>query len=137
MPAGIEPDHESVITEWQVPSPADPEAVVDPASRRVLLRIAEPQFNHNAGALNFGPDDMLYIALGDGGAADDQGPGHSPDGNGQDPANILGNILRIDPDGSNSENGQYGIPSDNPFFPGNSDRDCNGIICPYSRRNAR
>ena len=84
LAAGIEPNHESVVTEWHVPNPSEPGAVVDPASRRVLMRIEEPQFNHNAGALNFGPDDMLYIALGDGGAADDQGPGHSPQGNGQD-----------------------------------------------------
>jgi glucose/arabinose dehydrogenase len=110
--------HESVITEWQVPDPGDPASVVDPTSRRVLLRIGEPQFNHNAGALGFGPDDMLYIALGDGGAADDQGPGHVAQGNGQDPSNVLGTILRIDPDGSNSANGQYGLPADNPFFPG-------------------
>ena len=107
-----------MITEWQVPDPGTPESTVDPTTRRVLLRIEQPQFNHNAGALSFGPDDMLYIALGDGGAADDQGPGHSPEGNGQDPSNILGNILRIDPDGSNAENGQYGVPNDNPFFPG-------------------
>lgn len=115
---GVEPNHESVVTEWQVPDPSDPESAVEPTSRRVLLRIEQPQFNHNAGALSFGPDDLLYVALGDGGGADDQGPGHSPQGNGQDPSNILGNILRIDPDGSNAENGQYGIPDDNPFFPG-------------------
>ena len=60
---------------------------------------------------------MLHIAIGDGGAADDQGPGHAPGGNGQDlsPGNVLGKILRIDPDGSNSANGRYGIPADNPF----------------------
>lgn len=48
---------------------------------------------------------MLYVSLGDGGAADDQGAGHVPGGNGQDPTNILGSILRIDPDGDNSANG--------------------------------
>ena len=111
-------DHDTVITEWQVPNPADSASVVDPLSRRVLLRIEQPNFNHNAGAINFGPDNQLYIALGDGGARDDQGAGHSPQGNGQNPANILGNILRIDPLGSNSANGQYGVPADNPFFPG-------------------
>ena len=111
-------NHEAVITEWQVPNPADPASVVDPLSRRVLLQIEEPNFNHNAGAINFGPDHQLYIALGDGGAADDQGAGHSPQGNGQNPGNILGNILRIDPNGNNSANGQYGVPADNPFFPG-------------------
>ncbi len=107
----------SVIREWQVDDPKDESSVVDPSSSRVLLRVEQPQFNHNGGAIDFGPDGMLYIALGDGGAADDQGPGHAPGGNGQDlsDGNVLGKILRIDPDGSNSANGQYGIPGDNPF----------------------
>jgi glucose/arabinose dehydrogenase len=60
---------------------------------------------------------MLYISLGDGGEADDQGDGHSDQGNGQDPSNVLGTILRIDPLGSNSANGQYDVPDSNPFFP--------------------
>jgi glucose/arabinose dehydrogenase len=115
MPVGTPPNHQSVIAEWRVPNPGDPGAVVDPDTRRELLRIDQPQFNHNAGALNFGPDGMLYISLGDGGGADDQGVGHSPQGNGQDPSNILGTIIRIDPSGSNSANGNYGIPADNPF----------------------
>jgi len=115
MPAGELPNHQSVISEWQIPAPCDAASVVDPASRRELLRIDEPQFNHDAGALVFGPDGMLYVALGDGGQADDQGVGHVPGGNGQEPGNILGTILRLDPNGSNSANGQYGIPADNPF----------------------
>ncbi len=115
MPPGTTANHQSVIAEWTVPDPGEPASVVVPSSRRELLRIDEPQFNHNAGALNFGPDGMLFIALGDGGQADDQGVGHSPQGNGQDTGNILGDILRIDPQGSNSANGDYGIPADNPF----------------------
>ncbi len=80
------------------------------------MRIDEPQFNHNAGMLAFGPDRNLYIALGDGGAANDVGNGHTPGvGNAQDTTNVLGSILRIDPDGNNSANGQYGIPASNPF----------------------
>lgn len=115
LPAGVDANHQSVINEWQIPEPCSPIAVVDPSSRREILRIDEPQFNHDAGALAFGPDGMLYIALGDGGAADDQGVGHVPGGNGQEPGNILGAILRIDPAGGNSANGAYGIPTDNPF----------------------
>ena len=118
LPLGVTPDHATVITEWIVPVPDDPAAVIDPASGRIVLSIAQPQANHNGGALSFGPDDRLYISLGDGGAGDDQGPGHSPQGNGQDPGNPLGAILRIDPDGADSVNGQYGIPAENPFFPG-------------------
>jgi hypothetical protein len=115
MPADIAANHQSVVLEWQVPDPCDPDAVVEAASPRELLRIDEPQFNHDAGAVNFGPDGMLYISLGDGGAADDQGDGHVPSGNGQDPGNILGTIIRIDPAGADSSNGQYGIPAGNPF----------------------
>jgi len=115
MPAGESPNHQTVITEWQVPNPADPNSVVDTNSAREILRIDQPQFNHDAGAMNFGHDDLLYIALGDGGAGDDQGVGHVPGGNGQDPTNILGTVIRIDPLGSNSANGAYGIPADNPF----------------------
>jgi glucose/arabinose dehydrogenase len=115
LPSGSMGNHQAVITEWQVPNPGDRASVVDPSSARELLRVDEPQFNHNAGAINFGPDHMLYIAFGDGGGRDDEGPGHSASGNGQDASNILGAILRIDPSGSNSANGNYGIPADNPF----------------------
>lgn len=116
LPPGTTANHHSVIREWQVPHPRKHASVVDPDSTRILMTIAQPQFNHNAGAMNFGRDDMLYIALGDGGAGDDQGVGHSPQGNGQDTTNLLGDIIRIDPAGSNSANGQYGIPADNPFL---------------------
>lgn len=115
MPPSTPANHQSVIREWQVPNPSDPASVVDPASSRELLRIDEPQFNHNGGAINFGHDGMLYISLGDGGFRDDEGVGHGTMGNGQDPGNVLGSILRINPTGANSANGQYGIPADNPF----------------------
>jgi glucose/arabinose dehydrogenase len=115
MPEGVLANNQSVVLEWQIPEPCNPDSVVDPTSARELLRIDEPQFNHDAGTLAFGPDGMLYISLGDGGAADDQGVGHAEGGNGQDAGNILGTLIRIDPDGSNSANGQYAIPQDNPF----------------------
>lgn len=126
-------DHDSVITEWRVFDPASATTTVDPDSDRVLLRIHQPQGNHNGGAINFGikrDKNNLYISLGDGGNRDDQNRpsnitpsgsfqnalfGHPAIGNGQDSGTILGTILRIDPLGSNSNNGEYGIPSDNPF----------------------
>ena len=108
---------QNVVIEWRVHDPSDPNTTIDMSSKRELLRIDKPQFNHNAGAIAFGPDGMLYISLGDGGFGDDQGPGHVPGGNAQSlaPGNVLGKILRIDPHGHNSANHRYGIPQDNPF----------------------
>jgi glucose/arabinose dehydrogenase len=88
----------------------------EPTSRRVVLRVRQPQVNHNGGQLAFGPDGMLYIGLGDGGNADDEGPGHAPGGNGQSLSTLLGKILRIDPTPSAGK--PYTIPPDNPFADG-------------------
>ena len=118
-------DHQSVIAEWQA-SAGNPD-VVDVATRREVMRIDEPQFNHNAGQLVFRPSDgYLYISLGDGGAANDVGDGHNPvSGNGQDTTVVLGKILRIDPlapaakpssTDPVSGNGKYRIPASNPFI---------------------
>ncbi|MFB6146597.1 MAG: sorbosone dehydrogenase family protein [Halobacteriaceae archaeon] len=95
----------------------------DPGSERTLLELPEPQSNHNAGAVTFGPDGYLYVATGDGGAGGDQGVGHAPDwyegvagGNGQDVTeNRLGSILRIDVDGRESDR-PYAVPDDNPLI---------------------
>lgn len=113
MPPGVAFNHQNVLAEWTV-SATNPN-VVDPASRRELLRVDWPQMNHNGGMVAFGPDNHLYVSMGDGGAGNDVGPGHGAIGNGQDLTNPLGTVLRIDPRGSNSANGQYGIPADNPF----------------------
>ena len=91
-------------------------------SERTVLEIPEPQGNHNAGAIVFGPDDYLYVAVGDGGAGGDQGAGHVADwydavggGNGQDiTENLLGSILRIDVDSREGDR-EYAIPEDNPL----------------------
>jgi glucose/arabinose dehydrogenase len=115
LPIGEVFNHQSVVREWNVDPGADVIAG-DPAFiSRELMRIDEPQFNHNAGMVAFGPDGNLYISIGDGGFADDNAPGHGPTGNGQNPANILGTVVRIDPLGSDSANGRYGIPASNPF----------------------
>ena len=109
-PAGW--DHTSHVSEFQA-SPGDA-THADPATERVLLEIDEPQFNHNSGRLAFGPDGYLYVSVGDGGNANDEGLGHPPQGNGQDLTTLLGKILRIDVNGK----APYGIPSDNPFVNG-------------------
>ncbi len=115
LPAGDTFDHQAVIREWTVDPTLD-EIIGDPnVISRKLMSIDEPQFNHNAGHVAFGPDRMLYLSLGDGGGGGDDEPGHGEMGNGQDASNVLGTILRIEPLGNNSGNGQYGVPADNPF----------------------
>ncbi|MBQ5962034.1 sorbosone dehydrogenase family protein [Massilia sp. ZL223] len=133
MPAGAAPNCQSVVTEWRVQRPGRRNSPVDLGSARELMRIDKPQFNHNGGAIAFGPDQMLYISLGDGGAGDDEGVGHVPGGNAQSlaPGNVLGKILRIDPLGRNAANGRYGIPADNPFV----NRDGADEIFAYGFRN--
>jgi glucose/arabinose dehydrogenase len=88
----------------------------DPDSSRTILTVDDPQSNHNGGQLEFGPDGMLYIAMGDGGAAGDSGPGHVEGGNAQSLGTLLGKILRIDPTPDAAE--PYAIPPDNPFVDG-------------------
>src|SRR5439155_423579 len=94
---------------------------------REVVRIDEPQFNHNGGKLAFrATDHYLYLSLGDGGNFNDIGDGHNPlKGNGQDKTNVLGKLLRIDPldpaltQGSPdpiSANGKYRIAHTNPFL---------------------
>jgi len=130
LPEGESFNHQGVIAEWMV-DPDNPNRA-DPTTRRELFRFDEPQFNHDGGTLEFGPDNMMYISLGDGGGADDTDVGHGEIGNGQNPTNILGTLLRIDVDGSNSGNGQYGIPADNPFV---NDPEIPDEIYAYGFRN--
>ena len=117
-------NHQAVLAEWQVSS-GNPD-VIDPATRREVMRIDHPQSNHDGCTLAFrSSDKYLYISLGDGGAANDAGTGHNPTtGNGQDLTTVLGKILRIDPlapaltfssSDPVSANGKYRVPISNPF----------------------
>ncbi len=96
--------------------PMRPDGTADRAGRRELLAIPQPQPNHNGGNVVIGPDKMLWIGTGDGGAANDTGPGHAPQGNGQSLDTLLGKLLRIDP--TPSGGAPYTIPPDNPFARG-------------------
>jgi glucose/arabinose dehydrogenase len=118
-----ETDGDEAVVEYKRRS----EDVADPGSARQLLKVADPEPNHNGGLLLFGPDHHLYIGIGDGGGAGDQ---HGPRGNGQNLGALLGKILRIDPQASGSR--PYTIPSDNPFV----DRSgAKGEIYSYGLRN--
>ena len=75
-------------------------------SGRYVLTQSQPYRNHNGGQIAFGPDGHLYIGLGDGGSAGD------PQHNGQNLANWLGAILRVNIESSVG----YTVPSDNPFL---------------------
>jgi glucose/arabinose dehydrogenase len=97
-------DGDTVLSELT----ADPSADrVDPATEVVLYTLDQPYGNHNGGEVAFGPDGMLYLALGDGGSGGD------PLGAGQDLGTALGSLLRFDVDADGP--GTATVPSDNPF----------------------
>lgn len=104
------PDFSSRVSEFSVSSDGK---TANPASERVLMTVAQPAGNHNAGHMAFGPDGMLYIAFGDGGGANDQYR------NGQNRSSLLGSIVRIDVD-STTGTMAYAIPADNPFVGNNN-----------------
>ncbi len=113
------PDGRTVLSRFRLRD-GDPRRG-DPASEEVLLTVEQPHANHNGGALLFGPDGYLYLALGDGGSAGD------PGNRAQDLDSLLGKILRLDV----SRPGPYRIPPDNPFV-GRPGRD---EIWAYGLRN--
>lgn len=95
----------SVISRFTWPSGVNQ---VERSSEKVVLEVNQPFSNHNGGMLAFGPDDYLYVALGDGGAGGD------PQNHGQDTSTLLGNLLRLDVHPDNDAE-PYLIPPDNPF----------------------
>ncbi len=111
----IEVSLQYVLTEWKM---ENPEADTFSGTGRELLRVNMPYVVHGIQEITFNPNakpgnkdyGMLYLGMGDGGCVEIGYPflTHSPE-------KIWGTILRIDPRGNNSSNGQYGIPLDNPF----------------------
>jgi glucose/arabinose dehydrogenase len=101
-----QPDGATVVAEYRV-SPGDPD--VADTDERSLLVIPQPFANHNGGMIEFGPDGLLYVGTGDGGASFD------PDRRAQDVTDLLGKILRIDVDTPPGSPAPYASPPGNPF----------------------
>jgi hypothetical protein len=107
--------HDTVLVEWTAKDAAA--ATYDGGPPRVLFRVAQPFSNHNGGQIGFNPlvpqngpeAGLLYVGSADGGSGGD------PFNTAQNLGSVFGKILRIDPLGKNSANGQYGIPAGNPF----------------------
>lgn len=118
-PDGGNDAHDTLLLEWKARDAGS--QTYDGDAPRELMRMEQPFGNHNGGQIAFNPlakpgtaeFGTLYISFGDGGSGGD------PMKMSQKLNSIFGKILRINPLGSNSSNGEYGIPADNPFV-GNS-----------------
>jgi hypothetical protein len=115
LPNGSGHIHDTVLLEWRARNPQA--ATYDGGAPRQIFRTAKAFQIHNGGQIAFNPlakpgsadYGLLYVGVADG------GDGGDPYKHAQDLSRAFGKILRIDPLGSNSANGQYGIPSTNPF----------------------
>lgn len=115
IPSGGGNTQHTVLLEWVATTPSA--ATYDGGAPRELMRFQQPYANHNGGQIAFNPGalpgdpefGMLYVGIGDGGLGGD------PLNHSLDLTSGFGKIFRIDPLGSNSANGRYGAPSDNPF----------------------
>ena len=99
------PDGATVVARYTVSANPD----VANTAETILLIIPQPFTNHNGGMLAFGPDNFLYIGMGDGGSAGD------PGNRAQNINELLGKMLRIDVDQNVNIPPFYGIPPTNPF----------------------
>jgi glucose/arabinose dehydrogenase len=83
--------------------------IADATTKTIILTIPHPgQSNHNGGKIIFGTEGFLYLSTGDGGGAGDQ------PNNAQNPAILLGKILRINVTNLPSPP-YYTVPASNPF----------------------
>jgi glucose/arabinose dehydrogenase len=134
MTPGDKPTHDTVLLEWTAKTPGA--AAYDGGAPREVIRLRQPFANHNAGQIAFNPNaaagspefGLLYMGVADGGSGGD------PLRLAQNLGNGFGKVFRIDPLGTNSANGKYGIPAANPFV---ADNDANtlGEIYAYGVRN--
>jgi hypothetical protein len=135
LPNGPGHIHDTVLLEWTAKNP-EGATTYDGGPPREIFRTAKPFQIHNGGQLAFNPlakpgsadYGLLYVGVADG------GNGGDPYKHAQNLSVAFGKILRIDPLGSNSANGQYGIPSTNPFVK-NPKPGALGEIYAYGCRN--
>ncbi|MEJ2204419.1 MAG: PQQ-dependent sugar dehydrogenase [Gemmatimonadota bacterium] len=114
-PGGGDDTHHTVLLEWTARDPAAP--TYDGGPPREIARFEQPFRNHNGGHIAFDPlaepgteeYGLLYVGVADGGSGGD------PLKLAQDLGSPFGKILRIDPLGSDTRRGRYGIPSGNPY----------------------
>ena len=133
-PSGGGDTHDTVLLEWTARNPGA--AGYDGGPPRELLRIQQPYRNHNGGQIGFNPlvspgetdFGLLYVSIADGGSGGD------PLNHAQNLPSAFGKLFRIDPLGSNSANGEYGIPVGNPFA---GDGATLGEIYAFGVRNAQ
>ncbi len=133
-PGGGTHTHDSALLEWTAKDPAA--ATYDGAAPRELMRWEQPFANHNCGHMSFNPTatpnspdfGLLYLGMADGGSGGD------PFKHAQNLNVGFGKIFRIDPLGTNSPNGKYGIPASNPFA-GDNNPNTLGEIYAYGVRN--
>ena len=107
-------DGTTVVAEYKV-NPSNPNQG-DIATERMLFTVPQPFSNHNGGMVEFGADGYLYIGMGDGGSAND------PGNRAQNPAQLLGKLLRIDVNIPVGSTLPYLIPPTNPFTGANTVR---------------
>jgi glucose/arabinose dehydrogenase len=132
--SGERRSHDMVLLEWTAKNPRG--ATYDGGAPKELFRVAHPFPNHNGGEIAFNPlasassadFGLLYVGFADGGSGGD------PMNAAQNLGSAFGKILRIDPLGSNSKNGRYGIPPSNPFANDGQDNTL-GEIYAYGVRN--
>ena len=131
-PGGGDDAQDTILLEWTAASPGA--ATYDGGPPRELFRVEQPFGNHNGGQIGFNPltppgdadFGLLYVGSADGGSGGD------PLDLAQNLGMVFGKILRIDPLGSDSTNGQYGVPADNPFA---ADAGALGEIYAFGVRN--
>lgn len=97
------------VARYQIGNAPDSINIARPSSKKVVITIPHPTYtNHNGGTLRFGKDGFLYLSTGDGGGGGD------PDNNAQNKTKLLGKMLRLNVNTSNTPP-YYTIPVTNPF----------------------